>query len=319
MSNAERLQAFRLYQSPLSLVCAATATLFFLTPLMHLMWTPLSERDTILSWAFAGIALILLIVPLALGHRMPRRLAMGAAIVGMVGIYVAVALCESEQLVLNAILLIPVIALAFGWFMMTGLARASMLVGIGTLLIIIGVRSQTVDWHALSLTTSIYIALLTGFLFEAGVYLHAQTERRASRDSLTGALNRYGFMRDGQIELHRAARTGLPLTVVVIDFDGLKELNDTRGHLAGDFALRNTIDEWRAGIRPYDLIVRLGGDEFALMLPGIRADNAVTIVQRLRAASDSKWSWGVAEWKSGESLDSLLARADAELLIARGR
>lgn len=312
-----RFASFNARQSSFSIVCSGSALLFFLTAVFHLVWAPPSAQDQFIVWCVASIAPIFVAVPLIMGRRYPRVLGILGIFLALVGLNVVAVSASSPQLILNAVLLLPVIAITCGWFVPGRVARPAMLVSVALFLVLLALRSDVNQWPALSTTTLIYAALLTGFLFEAGVFIHRRTDQQASHDPLTGALNRYGFARDGEIELHRARRSGAPLTVVAIDFDNFKALNDTRGHLAGDLVLRQAADEWRAGMRPYDYVVRLGGDEFALMLPGIAAANAQHIVDRLRAGSAVSWSAGIAEWEPGESLDALLERADAELLVSR--
>src|SRR4051794_2915904 len=97
----------------------------------------------------------------------------------------------------------------------------------------------------------------------------------ASRtDHLTGALNRRGFHERVQAEMARASRSGDPLSVVLVDLDGFKRVNDESGHAAGDELLRWVAGRLGAGLRPSDAAGRLGGDEFALLLPGLDAGAA---------------------------------------------
>lgn len=315
--TAELFAAFRARQTSYSVVCSANALLFFLTAGLYLAWAPQGAKDQLFTVGVALISAVFVVVPLLMGERYPRSMGVLGTCLTLVGINLAAGWAHSPQLVLNAVLLLPVIAITCGWFFPGKLARPVILAAAGTLLLILGVRSYSDDWPALTVTTLIYVALITGFLFEAGVYLHRQTDQQASHDPLTGALNRFGFWRDGGTELRRAGRSGAAVSVVVIDFDAFKKLNDTRGHLAGDIVLRHATAAWREGVRPYDLIVRLGGDEFALLLPGADIEYAESIVQRLRAGSDFSWSWGIAQWTAGESLESLLERADTELLRSR--
>src|SRR5215213_6767825 len=84
----------------------------------------------------------------------------------------------------------------------------------------------------------------------------------AGVDDLTGALRRGVGLTAVQREVARAHRTGEPLVVAFIDVDGLKQVNDTRGHLAGDRLLQRVVELIQTHLRPYDVIVRVGGDEF---------------------------------------------------------
>ncbi|MBO3662225.1 GGDEF domain-containing protein [Microbacterium stercoris] len=132
-------------------------------------------------------------------------------------------------------------------------------------------------------------------------------------DELTGALDRWGSEdRIGQL-VQRSRRTGRPLTVVAIDFDRFKQLNDTHGHERGDDALRRAVADWRAQLRPEDVIGRIGGDEFVIALPDCDAVEAAHIVQRLRRSAADPWTSGTATVRGRETAGSLMRRADAVL------
>jgi diguanylate cyclase (GGDEF)-like protein len=106
--------------------------------------------------------------------------------------------------------------------------------------------------------------------------------RLASEDSLTGLLNARGFRRRLDQELAQAARAGEPLSVMLCDLDGLKAINDTHGHEAGDRALRSVGDIIRRSVRLMDSSARTGGDEFAVILPSAGHDEALVLGERLR-------------------------------------
>jgi diguanylate cyclase (GGDEF)-like protein len=108
-----------------------------------------------------------------------------------------------------------------------------------------------------------------------------QLDRLARTDALTGALNRRGFEERFRRELARARREGTSLTLVSIDLDGFKAVNDRLGHHGGDDVLR-----WAAGalhdfLRPGDILGRLGGDEFAVLAPGVPVSGATRLAERL--------------------------------------
>jgi diguanylate cyclase (GGDEF)-like protein len=315
--SPQLIAAFWAKQSALSQVSAFTAFLFFASSMSHFIWSPVDAFDQYLLAITSLVAAIFIIVSLVRGSHFSLRWGLFGIFLAMLGIYVYVAAAQSEQLVLNVILLVPVIALTLGWFLDAGYARPVMLAVIGILVILVGIRGQLLDWSTLSATTAIYIALLNGFLFEAGGYVHRRRKRLASRDPLTGALNRFGFWRDGYSELKRSVRRRYPVAVVAIDFDGFKKLNDTKGHFAGDEALRSAVTQWRSNTRPCDLIARIGGDEFVLLLAGATAQEATALIRRLRDQSEVPWSWGIAAREPGESLEGVLERADAELLRSR--
>ncbi|MEU4154845.1 GGDEF domain-containing protein [Actinoplanes sp. NPDC026670] len=101
-------------------------------------------------------------------------------------------------------------------------------------------------------------------------------------DPLTGCLNRRGFDERMAAELADAERGGSPVTLVLLDLDHFKEVNDTHGHRAGDELLAWTGQELRADLRAHDAVGRQGGDEFAMLLPGTDAADAEGVVERLR-------------------------------------
>ena len=104
-------------------------------------------------------------------------------------------------------------------------------------------------------------------------------------DALTGARTRAAGLRELDHELDRARRTASPLAVAYIDVVGLKAVNDTLGHAAGDALLKRVVAHLKAHLRPYDLIIRLGGDEFLCVMPNLtRGEHSRALCpDRLRA------------------------------------
>jgi diguanylate cyclase (GGDEF)-like protein len=155
---------------------------------------------------------------------------------------------------------------------------------------------------------------------------------QATIDDLTGAFNRRHFMELGHRELIRAKRHGRPLSVLIIDLDGLKKTNDTWGHDAGDQVLKAACDALRRGMRGSDLLGRQGGDEFILLLPEIPPAQAAAVAERLRHAMAQEEvkieggeilrftaTFGVAgrEVIGGDALDDLIRAADRALYEAK--
>lgn len=151
----------------------------------------------------------------------------------------------------------------------------------------------------------------------------AETERQAATlDALTGAHLRGPGLRELEREIARAARTHQPLTVVFLDVDSLKAVNDTHGHAAGDRLLVEVATTLRAMLRPYDLIVRVGGDEFVCALAGLSQADASQRMSLLSGALASgpehgSVTVGIAELEMGDSLSTLVDRADAKLYATR--
>lgn len=161
--------------------------------------------------------------------------------------------------------------------------------------------------------------------------LQDKLERQANFDYLTGLANRRHFMEQAERELARTLRHGGPLSVLMLDIDHFKHVNDSHGHKIGDMVLRKLSEVCRAILREVDLIGRLGGEEFAILLPMTDAGNALQTAQRLRTALARAAvpltapmalhftiSIGVARLASGQaSLDTLLQQADHALYEAK--
>lgn len=112
--------------------------------------------------------------------------------------------------------------------------------------------------------------------------LFAQMQQQALTDSLTGCYNRRSFEMQLDRELQMATRLHQPLSLLMLDLDRFKQLNDTVGHDAGDDALRQLAECFRQELRGVDTPCRFGGDEFALILPQAYADGATVVAERLR-------------------------------------
>jgi len=145
--------------------------------------------------------------------------------------------------------------------------------------------------------------------------LTASLAEQARRDVLTGLVNRRGMEESLETEMQRSRRTRAPLTVLMLDLDGLKVFNDTYGHEAGDRLLSAASNAWLARLRPTDVLARYGGDEFVALLPGCDEHLAMRVADALIAAlpPGGACSVGLAEWDGRESVAALLGRADTAL------
>lgn len=135
----------------------------------------------------------------------------------------------------------------------------------------------------------------------------------AHRDPLTALVTRSAFIAMAEQAMYLSSRSGMPLTLALIDLDGFKILNDERGHAHGDSVLVALADAWRGVVRRGDVLGRHGGDEFILLMPGTTVENSAAVIRRLREARpETSWTAGVAEW-GGESLTDWINRADLDL------
>ena len=114
--------------------------------------------------------------------------------------------------------------------------------------------------------------------------LHSRMQRLAITDSVTNLYNRRGFYELGRREIERARRFGHSLSVIMMDLDQLKSVNDTYGHVVGDQVLRTLADRLSQHVRDFDILCRYGGDEFALLLPETDLFMAASVAERLRAS-----------------------------------
>lgn len=152
-------------------------------------------------------------------------------------------------------------------------------------------------------------------------------EEQASTDHLTGLANRRRFERQLEREVARTARHGRPFSLITIDIDHFKRINDTYGHEAGDEAIKSLARVLQQGTRGIDLAARIGGEEFGVILTETSLPGAVEVAERLRMTLKSvemapvgqiAASFGVAECPSqAETARELLARADAALYEAK--
>jgi diguanylate cyclase len=152
-------------------------------------------------------------------------------------------------------------------------------------------------------------------------------EQIAITDSLTGIYNRRFFFELADKEVARAKRYGNPMSVVILDADHFKKMNDTYGHLIGDQILMNLAQLCQENIRSLDIIARYGGEEFVILMPEVDCTAAYNSAERLRMLVETTSmvtggldvmmtiSLGIACWNGENDLDfnALLARADRAL------
>jgi len=182
--------------------------------------------------------------------------------------------------------------------------------------------------------TYFYVGVSTAVAFVLyGYFLGVAADRLAAlstTDALTGLANRRGFLQRLEAECERARRYAQPLSLILVDVDKLKAINDVYGHHGGDEALRRVAAGIRDRLRSSDLGARQGGDEFAVIAPHTSHEEAVHLAERIRYLVDSSpanadcpplhVSFGVVTTKGPpESTDGLLRAADEALYEAKRR
>lgn len=163
--------------------------------------------------------------------------------------------------------------------------------------------------------------------------LHSQTEQlteQALTDALTGIANRRHLLERLELEFDRAHRYRRPLSLIYLDLDGFKAINDQFGHLMGDEILRGAAIALRAVLRSVDLLSRIGGDEFSVLLPETNLEGARRVTNKLRKALTAysqsldpmipsiSFCAGIGQLRrDDETIDDILARADEALYRAK--
>jgi diguanylate cyclase (GGDEF)-like protein len=149
-------------------------------------------------------------------------------------------------------------------------------------------------------------------------HMAGRLEHEALVDPLTGLLNRRALERDLRRERARATRYGRRFSLMVIDLDGLKKVNDTDGHLAGDLYLRALATAMAGVLRSGDEAYRIGGDEFVVLLPETAEARAEVVAERVMEGGAPPFSWGAATFgPDGEDPEALLSLADQRLYARR--
>ncbi|MEF3191500.1 MAG: diguanylate cyclase [Campylobacterales bacterium] len=190
-------------------------------------------------------------------------------------------------------------------------------------------RKDGSDWWVDSIITPRFND--QGILVEFKAILHDITDKKqvewlSVTDPLTKVYNRAKFDSAIKSGIHEAVRYGRPLSLILMDIDHFKAINDNFGHQAGDSVLVEAASRAGEVLRASDLLARWGGEEFAILLPFTHLESAVGVAQKLREAiADSPFdivghvtsSFGVTEYLPGDTAEKMLARADYALYAAK--
>ncbi|MGZ5111816.1 MAG: diguanylate cyclase [Usitatibacter sp.] len=216
-------------------------------------------------------------------------------------------------------------------------AAAFVLRGIGAIFVPDPMRSleDPTGFAAATLLAAFAAAIASTFAF---LLLHkdraeAEAARLATMDPLTGAYSRRTFHEIAERELSRARRAGQPLSIVMLDIDHFRAINEKYGHRIGDEVLQRFADVVRSALRKEDMLVRFGGEEFLVLLPDVPGPGAVVVAGRIRRSVANEpivagglslpltVSLGVAARldEGPESIEGLLGRADSALALAKQR
>lgn len=161
--------------------------------------------------------------------------------------------------------------------------------------------------------------------------LQLELERQATLDELTGLFNRRYFITNANQEIRRSQRYGNPASMMMMDIDHFKNVNDTYGHGTGDIALQQVASTCMKNLRNTDILGRIGGEEFAVFMPETSLENAALVAERLRREIEMMTvlsleektpipltiSIGVSDFQKGDNLSNLMARTDKFLYRAK--
>jgi len=227
----------------------------------------------------------------------------------------------------NVMLYIWICLLAFNFLNLAHALFQLTLVGVCYALLLSGepVGEAATRW-VISLSSLLVAGLLIHKLRSSRSQLVDELSERARHDGLTGLLNRAALEERAILELGRARRHHSELSLIVLDIDHFKVVNDSQGHPAGDEILRRIATCLREETREVDAVARLGGDEFGALLPGADENDALRVAERLvdhplsGGAGDAEitLSVGVAQVMSpGDSFETLWRRADEAMYEAK--
>jgi diguanylate cyclase (GGDEF)-like protein len=171
------------------------------------------------------------------------------------------------------------------------------------------------------------LMLLIGFATMASDYVRAMIEDQAMRDPLTGIFNRQALVECLERELAQGMHGRYTFSVVMLDVDHFKKINDGHGHPVGDQVLIQLCRRVECLIRPYDVFARYGGEEFFIVMPALSFSAALLVAQRILlegvrvddpSLPNFTISIGIAEWAPTDaSIDTLISRADTALYQAK--
>jgi diguanylate cyclase (GGDEF)-like protein len=276
--------------------------------LLNAAWPFRPDSPVVLSW-FVGVLAIALAA--TMWWRAARLTDLEVHLSLVLGAGLVAVLASQSMTAVGVVALGPIIitiCLYAGWFLPLPAARAH--VAFTLLLTSAGAGLSAPDNF---LVFWVIVVVTAAALTEIQGRLADQLRRAATTDPLTGLVNRRAWEAEAARVLAHATRTGEPVTVAILDLDHFKEVNDRSGHEAGDDLLRELTARWSGELRLADLLGRYGGDEFVLCLPGTDAAGTAEILARLDASHPFRWSVGTATAVEGDTLSTMLSRADAAL------
>lgn len=282
------------------------------------------------GWAVVPLGSAMLLIIVLGGRHLERRrrpeiwVFFTTVLNIQLAITVGVVLTGGPRTALSCLLAAPVLMVG-ARFSTRGLAVGAPISIVLVLAVTLGVDPAYAVLHPESVIVPLTLVITTAVYLRPLVVSDLRHRANSTLDSLTGLLNRRGLEARLSELSELAALNGQPISVVAVDIDHFKEVNDRHGHASGDLALRSIADALRGSLRTFELLYRIGGDEFLLLLPGASAADAGRIAESLRQAVAGArpldlaltCSIGVATVRPGVDPQALSARADAALYTAK--
>lgn len=288
-----------------------------------LAWLPPdTPRASLTIYGFICSAVAVCFACVGFRYRQQRATALGA----LVYVVAVMLLRHSEGGSASGyapLLLLPIFWTALlGDTLILALVLAAVPVALAAPIMVVGDPSYPIDeWRRVVIWSIVApaVAVTTHELVRSERWALARVSALALTDALTGCLNRRGLHEAAERERGRAARSGEPLSLAILDLDHFKDFNDSYGHEAGDDLLRDAVHAWQGALRTVDVLGRWGGEEFIVILPDASQSNAMLAIDRVRQATPrgQTCSIGVTMWAPNETLTAAVARADIGLYEAK--
>lgn len=267
------------------------------------------------SLVMAALAFFLAGVFAVSGKRVAVRPSLILMCLSATMVLLTVCITPYQTRAMNSGLLFYAILIYLMWFGSLRLARLFGYSWLAAYLAIIVARFGF-DTGPYALTLACTSILLCELI---GTY-KVRLETTSLTDPLCGVWNKRGFELILNRAVKSARRTHEPLSVLYLDLDDLKAVNDSQGHYSGDLLLKGFAEDIERLTRPEDELARLGGDEFALLMPNTDDAQAEAAGVRLRQlVVSSSWSFGVAQLRQGETFQEFVSRADQLMLQDKRR
>jgi diguanylate cyclase (GGDEF)-like protein len=298
------------------------ACLLLSVGLVALAFATLAPVPSSIDWldrAVAAVASSAAVVALLAVPRWGRRVSLtlfGLVSVLVAGLVLARVTPQGQATIASLLTLAALFAAVY-------FTHRQMIVGVlaACALFVVGSTAGRGDLQAFYLCVSVVVVVLIAEVVSRLVArqrdLRAELREHALRDPLTGALNRRGAEVEAERVRGVVARAGGTTTVSVLDLDGFKGYNDSRGHPAGDELLIRLVRDWTAALRAGDVLARIGGDEFLVVLPQTDLEGAAVTLGRMRELNPFPWTVGTTVWQPAEDLFDAAARADDDLYVGK--